>query len=128
MFHRHNKDSDLNDEIQSHLDMAARDRAQRGLSARDAENEAKREFGNVGLVKEVTREMWAGASFESFLQDLTYGFRMLAKSPGFAVIAILTLALGIGVNTAIFSVVNGVLLNPLPFSNSNRLVSMFEDK
>ena len=128
MFHRKDKDSDLNDEIQSHLEMSARDHVQRGLSARDAQNEARREFGNVGLVKEVTRDMWAGASFESLLQDLTYGLRMLVKSPGFSVIAILTLALGIGANTAIFSVVNGVLLNPMPFPNSNRIVSLFEGK
>ena len=128
MFDREEKDSDLNDEIRSHLNMAARDRVRRGESAAEAQDRAMREFGNVGLVKEVTRDMWAGVSFESFLQDLTYGFRMLAKSPGFSVVAILTLALGIGVNTAIFSVVNGVLLNPLPFPNSNRIMAMFEEK
>ena len=127
MFHREDKDSDLNDEIQSHLQMAARDRVQRGESARDAQDHAVREFGNVGVVKELTRDMWAGASLEILVQDLTYGLRMLVKSPGFAAIAILTLALGIGANTAIFSVVNGVLLNPLPFPNANRIVSMFEE-
>lgn len=128
MFHREDKDSDLDDEIQSHLNIAARERMQRGQSARDARNEVIREFGNVGLVKETTRDIWAGASFEAFLQDVSYGIRMLVKSPGFATIAILTLALGIGANTAIFSVVNGVLLNPLPFPNSKRIVSMFQDK
>src|SRR5258706_14421982 len=67
------------------------------------------------------------SSFESLLQDVQYGFRMLVKSPAFSVIAILTLALGIGDNTAMFSVVNGVLLNPLPFHDSHQLVSMFEE-
>jgi predicted permease len=72
--------------------------------------------------------MWAGASPETFLQDVRYGFRMLLKSPAFSVIAILTLALGIGANTAIFSVINGVLLNPLSFPNASRIVVMFQYK
>src|SRR5437764_7275145 len=128
LFDRREKDSDLNDEIRSHLSMAAKDRIQNGQSVLDARNSALRDFGNVALVKEATREMWSGASLETFLHDLRYGARMLAKSPGFAVIAILTLALGIGANTAIFSVVNGVLLNPLPFPNSGRIVSLFQER
>lgn len=125
MFNRDDKDSELNEEIQSHLNMAARDRVQRGDSSDDAKSQAMREFGNVGLVKEATRDMWSGASLESFVQDLRYGARMLVKSPGFSLVAILTLALGIGANTAIFSVVNGVLLNPLSFPHSEQMVSIF---
>jgi len=127
LFDKPQKDSDLDDEIRFHLNMSAKDRIQNGQSVRDAQNSALKDFGNVVLVKEATRSMWSGAALEDFCQDLRYGARMLAKSPGFALIAILTLALGIGANTAIFSVVNGVLLNPLPFPHPEQMVSLFTE-
>lgn len=125
MFNRDEKDSDLREELQSHIQMSQADKMQRGTSPDEARNASIREFGNVGVVREVTREMWRGASLESFFQDVRYALRMLIKSPGFALVAILTLALGIGANTAIFSVVNGVLINPLSFPHPEQLVSMF---
>lgn len=120
------KQKDLDAEINSHLDMAARDHKEQGSSDREAREAALREFGNVGLVKEVTREMWSGMFLETFLQDVRYGLRMLLKAPGFALTAVLTLALGIGANTAVFSVINGVLLDSLPYPESNRIVVLFQ--
>src|SRR5262245_1648807 len=121
---RRRRDAELDEEIRSHLDEAIRDRIERGESREQARANAMREFGNVGLVKEVTREMWGWASLDSLLQDLRFGLRILRKRPGFLLTAVLTLALGIGVNTAIFSLANAILLRPLPVKDGDRIVDL----
>jgi putative ABC transport system permease protein len=121
---RWKREKELEEEVRSHLEMAAQDRVERGATKAEAERVAKREFGNVGLVKEVTRDMSGWHWLEDIVEDARYGLRRMRKSPGFTAIAVLTLGLGIGANTAIFSLVNGILLASLPYPNPERLVSV----
>ncbi len=115
---------DLNEEIEAHLRMAVRDRVERGETLVEARAAAAKEFGNVPLVKDVTRETWGWQWLESAVQDLKYALRRLVRSPGFTLAAIATLALGIGANTAIFELLDAVLLQSLPVANPQELAEV----
>src|SRR6266404_6944870 len=121
---RKQQERELDAEVRTHLEMAAKERVDRGEDKREAERAARREFGNVGLVKEVTRNVWGRRWLGDIAADARYGLRILLKNPGFTIVAILSLALGIGATTAVFSVVYGVLVNPYPYANSGRMVHL----
>jgi predicted permease len=118
-------DDELNEEIQSHLAMSARDHVERGASPEEARLHARRELGNELLTKEVTREMWGWAECERLAADLHQGLRMMSRAPVWTAVVAATLTLGIGLSTAIFGVVYGVLLRPLPYSAADRLMAIW---
>jgi predicted permease len=122
---RRRRDEELDAELRTHLEMAARDRLERGEAPGAAERAARREFGNVLQVKEITREMWGRGSLERLRQDLVYGLRLMRRNPGFTATAVLSLALGVGANTAMFTVIDAVLLRPLPYRQPDRLVMVY---
>ena len=119
------KESELEEEVRSHLQMAAQEHTERGGNQEEAAHVARREFGNLRLIKETTRGAWGWEGFGQIFADMRYGTRSLRKHPGFCAVAILTLALGIGANTAIFSVVRAVLLKPLPYKDSSEMVTVY---
>jgi putative ABC transport system permease protein len=118
------RDEELERELQSDLELEEEEQRENGLPAEEARYAARRAFGNPTLIREQTREAWGWMALERLLQDLRYALRQMRRSPGFAAVVVLVLALAIGANAAVFSVLNAVLLRPLEFPNANRLVQV----
>ncbi len=123
---RRTRERDLERELRSHLELAAAEHEENGLSPEEAALAARRAFGNTTRIMEQAREMWGWNAADILLQDLRRALRNLRKSPGFAATAILTLALGIGASTAVFTLVDSVVLKPLAYRNSGELVAIWE--
>jgi predicted permease len=116
----------LDEDIRDHIEREIQDNLDRGMSPEEARRRAMLRFGNVALVKEDTRAVWVWQWLEQLMQDTRYAIRTLRRSPGYAAVAVVTLALGIGANTAIFSIVNAVVLQPLPYPDASRLFAVYE--
>src|SRR5260370_37275496 len=121
LWKREQLDRDLDDELAHRLDMRARHNRAAGMQADEARYAARRTLGNLTLVRETSREIWTFASLEALWQDVRFGARLLARSSGFTVAAVLTLALGIGANTAILRYIDAFVIKPLPYPHADRL-------
>jgi putative ABC transport system permease protein len=117
---------ELDQDIRDHIERETQDNIERGMSPEEARYAAMRKFGNVTRVKEETRVVWSSIWLEQIIEDIRFGLRMLRKNPGFTAVALLTLALGIGANTYIFSVVDALLFRPVEFTDPGRIVALWE--
>ena len=120
------RDADLERELRSDLELEEEEQRERGLSAEEARYAARRAFGNPAAIREQTRDTWSWSWMERLLRDVKYGTRTLLRSPQFAVVSVLVMALGIGATTSLFTIVRAVLLRPLPFRDSGKLVMLYE--
>ncbi len=125
-WHFRNRDADLERELRSDLELEEEEQRECGISAEETRYAALRAFGNLALVRDQTRAAWSWNWLESVGRDLVFNLRTLRRTPGFTVVAIVVMGLGIGANVALFTVVRGVLLKPLPFADPNRLVMLYE--
>ncbi len=116
---------DLDDELRSYLDQLAEEKRSAGMGEVEARRAARIELGGLEQVKEEVRQVRTGQVFDELLRDLRYGFRTLRKNPAFTIVAVLALALGIGANTAMFSVAYGMLLRPLPYADADRVAVVY---
>src|SRR5271165_5331185 len=126
LFHRNRAASRLDDELRFHLEHQIVENVAAGMSPEEARHAALRAFGNPAALRDQARETWTWSSVESLLRDTRIGLRTLRRAPGFALSAIGIMALGIGANVALFTVVRSVLLKPLPYAHPERLVSVYE--
>ena len=126
LLHRERESSRLSEELEFHLEQQIAENRAAGMSQEEARQAAQRTFGNPVVLREQARDSWSWNGLEALVRDVRIGTRTLLRSPGFALTAILVMALGIGANVALFTLVRSVLLRPLPFAEPGRLVGIFE--